>query len=95
MYGVDVLEMTTTEFIARFAETDLPGEHYDNVCTFLKHADLVKFAKLVPELERTGDDFHLVHSLISDVRDEHLRRREAEIEMKKAKRTAVSDGEAA
>lgn len=96
IYKIDVLEMTTSEFIARFAGTDVPGDHYEQLVTFLKHADLVKFAKNTPEADRARADFELVHSMIADVRDDYLRKQQAEVHVRKGERRELSDeGEAA
>ena len=93
IYKVDVLEMTTGEFIARFAETDLPAQRYPELVAFLKHADLVKFAKYTPETERAGQDYGLVHDLTAEIRDDYLRRQQAEINLRKSGVAAVTDGE--
>lgn len=95
MFRVDVLEMTTSEFVAHFAAADLPGNQYSLLIGFFKHADLVKFAKYTPEPERAKDDFELVHAMISEVRDEHLRKQQAELQVRKGARRDGSDGEAA
>ncbi|MBD3402508.1 hypothetical protein GF420_06410 [candidate division GN15 bacterium] len=79
MYKVDVLEMTTTEFHEAFRDIRLPGELYQRITDFLKHADLVKFARYTPDSARTEEDLNLVHAMISEIRDEHLRRLEAEV----------------
>ncbi|UCC43217.1 MAG: hypothetical protein JSU65_08700, partial [Candidatus Zixiibacteriota bacterium] len=75
MYEVDVLEMTTGEFLESFEEITMPDGHYDKTIRFLMHADLVKFARHVPERQRLDADFDLVHGLVESVRSEFERRR--------------------
>jgi len=77
-YGVDVMEMTTVEFIDAFQTVELPEGLYDRVIEFLKHADLVKFARFTPQHEQTGDDFDLVHELVEQVRARCERRKALE-----------------
>jgi hypothetical protein len=79
MYQVDMLEMTTEEFVLAGTEMALPDGMYLRTIDFLKHADLVKFAKLVPGPERTEDDYLFGHDLIESVRADYERRRQAEI----------------
>ncbi|MFQ6007996.1 MAG: BatD family protein [Candidatus Zixiibacteriota bacterium] len=49
MYQINVLDMTTDEFLFHFKEQQLPNDLYENMGRFLQHADLVKFAKLIPD----------------------------------------------
>ncbi|MEW5993996.1 MAG: hypothetical protein AB1744_06330 [Candidatus Zixiibacteriota bacterium] len=77
MYDLNVLDMTTEEFLERFLEFELPQGLHDNVGRFLRHADLVKFARFVPESERAEADFTFVHAMVEQVRADHERRRAA------------------
>ncbi|MCK4461694.1 MAG: hypothetical protein KAW46_07800 [candidate division Zixibacteria bacterium] len=79
MYAVDVLEMTTDEFLQAFHEIPLPGELYGTMHRFFDHADLVKFAKYIPDSARAEADFDVVHDLVETVRADHERRRRTEI----------------
>ncbi|MDH3890227.1 MAG: hypothetical protein OEV49_04020 [candidate division Zixibacteria bacterium] len=79
MYEVDVLEMTTDEFLVRFIDVALPNDLYDNLRNFLSHADLVKFARFVPQEERAGTDFNLAHDMVESVRLEFERRLQVEM----------------
>lgn len=79
MYAVDVLEMTTDEFLRAFHEISLPDQLYGAMQSFFDHADLVKFAKYVPERARAEADFDVVHDLVEAVRVDHERRRQTEI----------------
>ena len=79
MYYVDVLEMTTDEFVSRFEEIELPGDLYKEITSFFKHADLVKFAKLIPEQRRLEDDYMIAHDVIEQIRIDDERRRQTEV----------------
>ncbi len=79
MFGADVLEMTTEEFLDHFKTVDLPGGTFDECSALLHHADLVKFAKLTPELDRCKADFDIVHRQIDRVRQFAEEKRAAEI----------------
>jgi hypothetical protein len=92
MYEVNVLDMTTEEFLFRFRELQLPADLYDNMSRFLQHADLVKFAKFVPEAERAEADFDFVHKMIEQVRVEFERRR-AEAEVAGGEQSGVTTSE--
>ncbi|MCD6250570.1 MAG: hypothetical protein J7J98_09595 [candidate division Zixibacteria bacterium] len=76
IYEIDVLEMTTEQFMDRFAEIELPDDLYSILSDFYKHADQVKFAKMMPEMKRTEDDFLMVHAMIDSVRIDYERRQE-------------------
>lgn len=74
VYGVPVLDMTTTEFMANFREIDLPADLLDKTLALLRQGDLVKFAKLVPGGEQCDDDFLLGHDIVELVRADQERR---------------------
>jgi hypothetical protein len=76
IYKIDVLEMTTEQFLDRFAEIELPDNLYSSLSDFYRHADQVKFAKMMPEMKRAEDDFLIVHSMIDSVRIDYERRLE-------------------
>ncbi len=79
MYDIDTLEMTTDEFFAAFLDVKLPDHLYDEMRHFFSHADLVKFARLIPEDERAHTDFEFVHRMIDSVRAEFERRLQVEM----------------
>jgi len=81
LYAVDVLEMTTAEFLDSFATIELPHTVYNDASEFLRHADFVKFARLVPELKRAESDFSLAHQIVETVRVDYERRREEELRL--------------
>jgi hypothetical protein len=70
MYMIDVMEMTTEEFLDRFRDVPLPGSLFERCRAFFPYADLVKFAKHIPEIDRPESDFDLVHNLIELVRSD-------------------------
>ncbi len=74
IYSIDVLEMTTEEFLDRFEMMELPDGLYYSLEPFMKHADLVKFAKLLPDAERAEADFTFVHSVVGKVQASYLLR---------------------
>jgi hypothetical protein len=78
MYKHDVLEMTTEQFLETFAEIELPTGLYDQLAGYFKHADLAKFARYVPAVERTETDFEFTHRMIESVRADLERRAQAE-----------------
>ena len=74
MYDLNVLDMTTEEFLTAFGKLVLPNGLLDKMHGFLSHADLVKFAKLVPQDGRTDEDFEEIHQAIEIVRADWKRR---------------------
>ncbi|NOY89075.1 MAG: hypothetical protein GXO93_06770, partial [FCB group bacterium] len=74
MLEINVLDMTTEEFLATIKENHLPHDFYERVESFLNHADLVKFAKYIPELKRAQDDFDEVHNMIELLRADYEQR---------------------
>ncbi len=79
MYAIEVLEMTTDEFLVAFIDVALPNGLYDTTRSFFSHADLVKFARWIPQEERSGVDFNLVHDMVESVRVEFERRLQVEM----------------
>ncbi|UCD64209.1 MAG: hypothetical protein JSW34_01875 [Candidatus Zixiibacteriota bacterium] len=74
MYDLNVLDMTTTEFLEQFIGRDLPPGLYERTEDLLHCADLVKFAKHIPEIERTEEDFETTHWAVEEVRADYDRR---------------------
>lgn len=68
IYNVDVLEMTTEQFMTAFSDIDLPSDQFELLGGFFKHADMVKFAQFIPERKRCEDDFLMAHDLVERVR---------------------------
>ncbi len=78
VYERNVPDMTTEEFLTAFREIDLPASLFDGVEAFMKHSDLVKFARYEPEVAQTKYDFEFVHAAIDRVRLDVLRRQEVQ-----------------
>ncbi|MEW6413359.1 MAG: hypothetical protein AB1483_12955 [Candidatus Zixiibacteriota bacterium] len=89
MYGINVMDMTTGEFLTAFRGLELPSGHFERTEKFFAHADLVKFAKYVPELQRTEKDFEEVHQAIETVRVEYERRLTAQVSINGKARQAT------
>lgn len=76
VYKQNYTDMTTEELLTSFKELELPETLYDDTKNFLHHADLVKFAKYVPEIERADSDYQLIHMMIEKVRIDVLKKEE-------------------
>ncbi len=79
MYTITVLDMTTEEFLLQFRDMTLPASLLENTASFLRHADLVKFAKYVPEPERIEADFGAAHDVVEIVRVDFEQRQKMQI----------------
>ena len=96
VYVQDTLEMTTGELAVTFRDLVKPENLFDQMLEFMHHADLVKFAKYDPETERAESDYLFIHELISDIRNESIRKAEAERlaqATKQASKTRVPEGQ--
>lgn len=82
VYRKNVLDMTTDEFMSQFEAIELPADIYDNAIMFFKYADLVKFARLIPENDKTDHDFNTVYNIVEQVRLEKHREKEVEANLK-------------
>ncbi|MBD3367729.1 MAG: hypothetical protein GF405_06100 [Candidatus Eisenbacteria bacterium] len=67
-YGVDVVDMTTGEVGAAMRAARIPVEDTDRLEAFLKHADLAKFAKALPAVERAREDLDEAWSFVERTR---------------------------
>ena len=85
IYDINVLDMTTEEFLLLFKERQLPPGLPEDIGRFLRHADLVKFAKFVPERERAESDFDYVHTMVEQVRVDFERRQTVAADMHESK----------
>jgi len=64
-------ERTTEEFLAELAKTDvLPGAEKQRLGEFLRHCDLVKFAKHNPTTEQIQETFNLVKDFIEKTKSD-------------------------
>ncbi len=82
IYEIDVLEMTTEQFIEAFAEIDMPNDSFARLGDFYSHADRVKFARFRPSTERARQDFDLAHDMTEKVRVEYERRQQMDLRVK-------------
>lgn len=80
IFGLPVLDMTTYEFLTAILQKDIGGELYNILKGFLEFADLVKFAKLIPDLKKVEADFEQAVDIVERIR---------EIEMSKITAPAV------
>ncbi|MGH8015997.1 MAG: hypothetical protein ACREBV_07395, partial [Candidatus Zixiibacteriota bacterium] len=78
MFAAHITDMTTDEFFDNYESIGIPEDLRENQKVFFNHADLVKFAKLVPETERCRSDFGYVHDLIERVRKDFQLKAEME-----------------
>ncbi len=78
MYKLNIPDMTTEELLAEIDKGMLPDDVYDELSQFLKHADLVKFAKMMPEQSRPERDYGFVHKVIDFVRKQYQAQQESE-----------------
>ncbi|MBK7141675.1 MAG: hypothetical protein IPH75_06320 [bacterium] len=81
VYRITVLDMTTEEFLVIFKGMDLPEGLYGQTSDLLQHADLVKFAKYVPERSRAEQDFEAAHTIVNLVRIEEERRQQTQMHL--------------
>lgn len=73
MYSINALDMTTSEFMQAVRTRFLPDSFDSRLESLLRHADLVKFAKMVPAQDRPQQDYQETHDLIELVRRDHDR----------------------
>jgi|GEM_PF-323767 len=92
MYDINVLDMTTEEFLLLFGERQLPSNLHEDIGRFLRHADLVKFAKFVPERERAESDFDYVHTMVEQVRVDFERRQSVAVDTNGSKTNSIAEG---
>jgi hypothetical protein len=74
VYDLPVLDMTTYEFLTAVVERDIEEQLYNRMKMFLEHADLVKFAKLMPELEKMNNDLEEAIAVVDYIRQTELTR---------------------
>jgi hypothetical protein len=78
MYASNVTDMTTDEFFEHYRVIGIPEDLNEDLKKCFNHADLVKFAKYVPEVERCQSDFGYVHDVVERIRKEFQIRAEME-----------------
>ncbi len=68
IYKMPVLDMTTDEFLEQIIQKEVDATLFERLKKFLNHADMVKFAKLIPETERMTADFEEASEMVEVVR---------------------------
>ena len=79
MYARNIIDMTTAEFFSIYAIIGLPADAEQELKEFFDHADLVKFAKYIPQTERPETDFAYAHNYIELIRREFQKESEQEL----------------
>jgi hypothetical protein len=74
VYEIPVLDMTTYEFLTAIIQHDIEEQLYNRLKQFLEFADLVKFAKLIPELEKVNSDFDEAVMIVDYIRQNEINR---------------------
>ena len=93
MYDLTALDMTTTEFLELLSELTLPDGLFDRTAKFLHHADLVKFAKYVPDVVRSQQEYQVAHEIVETVRVDFMQKQQAQLHLaEKEPAEAVSGG---
>lgn len=68
MYLIDALDMTTEELLSGLKRLQLSDSLQETLGRFFSHADLVKFARFVPESARAEEDLDVVHDVVEALR---------------------------
>jgi len=72
VYEIPVLDMTTYEFLTAIIQHDIEEQLYNRLKQFLEFADLVKFAKFIPELEKVNFDFDEAVGIVDYIRQAEM-----------------------
>jgi hypothetical protein len=73
--------MTTEQFLEIFLDKYLPNHTYDQLRDFFRQADMVKFAKMMPDRKQVEDDFMTAHDVIEKVRADYEQRLKSELHL--------------
>jgi len=92
MFDLTALDMTTTEFLELLGELTLPDGLHERVARFLHHADLVKFAKYVPEQSRSQQEYEAAHDIVELVRADYMQRQQAQLHLAEEEPAEVASG---
>jgi hypothetical protein len=82
IYEINTLDMTTVELSDILSHRIMPGNSCAESLALLTHADLVKFAKHIPEQGRGEADFEVAYALVDAIRADEDRKRRMEVELK-------------
>ena len=67
-YGVSAMEMTSDEIMTSMAERGISGKPYDNLRGILSTADLVKFAKYVPNADYNENAYTMAYYFVEETK---------------------------
>ncbi len=68
-YGIRAMEMTSDEILDAMKEIELPGKNASNLHELLRTADLVKFAKYVPDADRNEEAYTNLYYFVEDTKE--------------------------
>jgi hypothetical protein len=68
IYTIPVLDMTTEEFLVVIMEEEIDEQLLSRLKSFLGFADLVKFAKLIPEMDKVIQDYDEAVNIVEYIR---------------------------
>ena len=71
-FGVGAMEMTSDEIVDAMRSVELPQKSAMDLTQILRDADLVKFAKAVPEAEENEAAFHAAWDFVEQTRPEEV-----------------------
>ncbi len=67
-WGVGAMEMTSDEIIAAMRGTEMPDKARMDLTEILRHGDLVKFAKAMPEAEQNEGDYLKAYYFVEETK---------------------------
>jgi hypothetical protein len=71
-YEIYALEMTTSELVDQLWRVGIEGDLLDRFRRFLERADLVKFAKARPNVDRSREMIAMARALLDDTRSQMM-----------------------
>lgn len=69
-WGVGAMEMTSDEIIRALREVEMPDKSRMEMTSVLRDADLVKFAKAVPEAEQNEGDYLKCYYFVEETKEQ-------------------------
>ncbi|MBQ2364953.1 MAG: hypothetical protein II288_05245, partial [Alistipes sp.] len=67
-WGVSAMELTTDEIIAALKDIEMPRESRMDLVEILRSADMVKFAKAIPEAKENEDNFTRAYYFVENTK---------------------------
>ncbi|MEG1621959.1 MAG: hypothetical protein RR330_01155 [Alistipes sp.] len=68
-WGERAMEMTSDEIIDALRRLEIPKKNALEIATLLQNADLVKFAKGIPEAEQSENDYQKVYAFVEQTKE--------------------------